>query len=63
VGLATVLRGGPMERTNNKIKTMKRQAYGFRVLGFSKPRILAIHDAESTLVGEIVSALVHNNFR
>ncbi len=27
---------GPLEGTNNKIKTMKRQAYGFRDLEFFK---------------------------
>jgi transposase len=42
---------GPLEGTNNKIKTMKRQAYGFRDLEFLKLRILAIHKAEYALVG------------
>jgi transposase len=27
---------GPLEGTNNKIKTMKRQAYGFRDMEFFK---------------------------
>jgi len=31
---------GPMEGTNNKIKTMKRQAYGFRDMEFFKLRIM-----------------------
>jgi transposase len=42
---------GPMEGTNNKIKTMKRQAYGFRDHEFFKLKILAIHDTRYALVG------------
>jgi transposase len=42
---------GPMEGTNNKIKTMKRQAYGFRDKEFFKLKILAIHEARYELVG------------
>lgn len=42
---------GRLEGTNNKIKTMKRQAYGFRDLEFLKLRILAIHRAKYALVG------------
>jgi transposase len=42
---------GPLEGTNNKIKTMKRQAYGFRDQEFFKLKILAIHDAKYALVG------------
>jgi transposase len=42
---------GPMEGTNNKIKTMSRQAYGFRDLEFFKLRLLAIHNATYALVG------------
>jgi transposase len=42
---------GPMEGTNHKIKTMKRQAYGFRDLEFFKLRILAIHETKYVLVG------------
>ncbi len=34
---------GPLEGTNNKIKTMKRQAYGFRDPEFLRLKILAIH--------------------
>jgi len=34
---------GPLEGTNNKIKTMKRQAYGFRDQEFFKLKILALH--------------------
>jgi transposase len=37
---------GPLEGTNNKIKTMKRQAYGFRDQEFFKLKILAIHEAK-----------------
>ncbi len=42
---------GPLEGTNNKIKTMKRQAYGFRDLDFLKLRILGIHESKYALVG------------
>jgi transposase len=42
---------GPLEGTNNKIKTMKRQAYGFRDQEFFKLKILAIHEANYELVG------------
>lgn len=42
---------GPLEGTNNKIKTMKRQAYGFRDQEFFKLRILAIHETKYALVG------------
>ena len=42
---------GPLEGTNNKIKTMKRQAYGFRDLVFFKLKIMAIHEAKYALVG------------
>lgn len=42
---------GPLEGTNNKIKTMKRQAYGFRDMEFFKLKILAIHEAKYALVG------------
>lgn len=34
---------GPLEGTNNKIKTMTRQAYGFRDKEFFKLKIMAIH--------------------
>jgi transposase len=36
-----MITSGPMEGTNNKIKTMKRQAYGFRDKEFFKLKILA----------------------
>ena len=42
---------GPLEGTNNKIKTMKRQAYGFRDQEFLKLKILAIHQTRYALVG------------
>ena len=35
---------GPLEGTNNKIKTMKRQAYGFRDSDFFILKILALHE-------------------
>jgi len=42
---------GPLEGMNNKIKTMKRQAYGFRDKEFFKLRIMALHEAKYALVG------------
>jgi transposase len=42
---------GPLEGTNNKIKTMKRQAYGFRDHEFFKLKILALHMTRYALVG------------
>ena len=42
---------GPLEGTNNKIKTMKRQAYGFRDHEFFKLKILGIHETKYKLVG------------
>jgi transposase len=42
---------GPLEGTNNKIKTMKRQAYGFRDEEFLKLKILGIHETKYALVG------------
>jgi transposase len=42
---------GPLEGTNNKIKTMKRQAYGFRDQEFLRLKLLAIHLAKYALVG------------
>jgi transposase len=42
---------GPREGTNNKIKTMKRQAYGFRDPEFLRLKILGIHETTYALVG------------
>ena len=42
---------GPLEGTNNKIKTMKRQAYGFRDKEFFKLKIMGIHLTKYALVG------------
>jgi transposase len=42
---------GPLEGINNKIKTMKRQAYGFRDHEFFKQKILGLHQTKYALVG------------
>jgi transposase len=42
---------GPLEGTNNKIKTMQRQAYGFRDHEFFKLKIYALHRTRYALVG------------
>jgi transposase len=42
---------GPLEGTNNKIKTLKRQAYGFRDQEYFTLKILALHHARIELIG------------
>lgn len=42
---------GPLEGINNKIKTMKRQAYGYRDHPFFILKIYALHEARYALVG------------
>lgn len=42
---------GPLEGINNKIKTMVRQAYGFRDMEFFKLKIMALHETKYALVG------------
>jgi len=42
---------GPLEGVNNKIRTLQRQAYGFRDLAFFKLKILALHQSKHALVG------------
>jgi transposase len=42
---------GPIEGTNNKIKTLKRQAYGYRDMEFFKLRIMGIHESKYALTG------------
>jgi transposase len=36
---------GKLEGINNKIKTMKRQAYGYRDMPFFKLKLLSLHDS------------------
>jgi transposase len=42
---------GPLEGLNNKIKVMKRKAYGFRDIEFFKLKIYDIHNAKHQLIG------------
>ena len=42
---------GPLEGTNNKIKTIQKQAYGFRDIEFFKLKIKALHLTKYALVG------------
>ena len=42
---------GPLEGTNNKIKVLKRQAYGFRDMEYFKLRLLFLHEATSSFPG------------
>lgn len=46
-GLST----GPLEGTNNKIKTMQRNAYGYRDMEFFKLKIMALHETKYALTG------------
>ena len=46
-----MITSGPMEGTNNKIKTLQRQAYGYRDQEFFHLRIYSIHLAKYALVG------------
>jgi len=40
-----------LEGTNNKIKTLQKQAYGFRDTNFFKLKIYALHETKYALVG------------
>ncbi len=42
---------GPLEGTNNNIKTMKRQAYGFRDFEFLVLKTLGIHEIKYASFG------------
>lgn len=42
---------GPVEGINNKIKTLKRQAYGFRDMGYFKLRLYHLHSQAYSLTG------------
>lgn len=42
---------GPMEGLNNKIKVLKRQAYGFRDMDFFKLRLYFLHETSVLLPG------------
>jgi len=42
---------GPLEGTNNKIKTMKRQAYGYRDEEYFRLKLYALHEFKFKLTG------------
>lgn len=42
---------GPLEGTNNKIKTMKRQAYGYRDQEFFRLKIYSLHEKKHAKAG------------
>lgn len=48
---ACEITSGPLEGLNNKIKTLKRQSYGFRDQEYFKLKILAIHRTRYALLG------------
>jgi hypothetical protein len=56
-----MISSGPMEGTINRIRTTKRQAYGFMEL--FKLKIPAIHDTRYGQAGYIGSSLVRNDLR
>ncbi|MEX0655063.1 MAG: transposase [Phycisphaeraceae bacterium] len=41
---------GPLEGTNNKLQTTKRQAYGYRDAEFFRLKIYTLHETTYTLV-------------
>jgi transposase len=45
-----MISSGPVEGTNNKIKTKTRQACGFRDMEFFKLLILAVHKRRYSLI-------------
>lgn len=45
------LSSGPVEAINNKIKTIQRQAYGYRDQEFFKLKVYACHESKYKLVG------------
>ena len=42
---------GPVEGLNNKIKVLKRKAYGYRDMEFFSLQLLFLHEAKATLTG------------
>lgn len=42
---------GPLEGTNNKIRTLQKRAYGFRDNDFFKLKLYALHESKYALVG------------
>lgn len=42
---------GPLEGTNNKVRALQRQAYGYRDLEFFRLKLMALHEAKYALVG------------
>ena len=46
-----VISTGPLEGINNKIKTMKRQAYGYRDFEFFKLKLFDLHNKKYALIG------------
>ena len=41
----------PLEETDNKIKMLQKQAYGFRDLEFFKLKFYALHETRYALIG------------
>jgi transposase len=42
---------GPLEGTNDKVRALQRQAYGYRDLEFFWLKLMALHEAKYALVG------------
>lgn len=47
----TTISSGKIEGLNNKIKTLKRQAYGYRDLAYFKLRLFHLHEQTYSLTG------------
>jgi transposase len=45
------INNGRMEGTNNKIKTLNRQAYGYRDEDFFRLKLLGLHESRYKLTG------------
>ncbi len=41
---------GPMEGTNNKIKTLQKSVYGYRDMEFFKLKVKALHETKYALI-------------
>nr|VFK46979.1 MAG: Transposase [Candidatus Kentron sp. TC]VFK61821.1 MAG: Transposase [Candidatus Kentron sp. TC] len=51
VGMLERISTAPLEGANNKIKTLRKMAYGFRDLEFLELKIEALHETKYALVG------------
>jgi len=50
-GMSTPSGTGMLEGVNNKIRTLTRQAYGFRDQAFFRLQLFGLHETRTELVG------------